>query len=298
MMASVVPAWGHAGEARAGEAHWWTLWSWDPLILFNLVALTVLYFLGVRKLWGQAGVGRGVSRRHLAAFLLALVSLAAALLSPIDVLATELLWVHMIQHMLLMNVAAPLLILASPLLVTMWVLPAEKRRMVGRWKQRLDRAKVPFYLLWQPVFLWLLFAAVLWIWHLPALYGAALSTEWVHDLQHLSFLVVSCLFWRVLLDPVARLRMSRGLAVLYLFTTSLHTMALGVFMALSPRLWYGAYAGTTENWGLLPLEDQQIAGFLMWMPGCMVYALIAAIVFTIWLRAGEREGTAEMALES
>lgn len=294
LLAGSSNAWGHAMEAHdQADRPWWAMWSVEPLVLVNLSALAALYLVGARRVWGQKGGGRSITRWHFAAFSAAMVSLVAALLSPIDVLATELLWVHMLQHMLLLNVAAPLLVLAAPFLVMLWALPPGGRRFAGRCVKRFDGQRIPRYLLWQPVFLWVLFALVLWVWHLPVLYGAALRNDLVHDLQHLSFLLVSCLFWRVLLDPVARLRMNRGPAVLYLFATSMQAMALGVFMALSPRLWYGQYATSAERWGLTGLEDQQIAGFLMWMPGCMMYAVVAAVVFTYWLQEGK--GPVELA---
>ena len=122
------------------------------------------------------------------------------------------------------------------------------------------------------------------MWHVPVLYEAALHSELVHDLQHLMFFVVACLFWRVLVDPLSRLRLSPGLGVVYLFATSLHATFLGVFMALAPTPWYGFYESTTAAWNLTALEDQQVAGLIMWMPMCMIYAFAAAIIMGLWLR--------------
>jgi cytochrome c oxidase assembly factor CtaG len=98
------------------------------------------------------------------------------------------------------------------------------------------------------------------------------------------FFVTSCLFWRVLLDPLSRLRMNQGAGVIYLFLTSLHATILGVFMALSPRVWYSDYVPRTGRWNLTPLEDQQLAGLIMWMPACMIYAAVAAVIFALWVR--------------
>lgn len=283
------PLFAHTGARPAGgDAPWWTLWSADPLVIGSLGWLAAVYAAGYRLLRGQRGAASPVRPVHAAAFAAGLGALAIALLSPVDALALELLWVHMVQHMVLMNLAAPLFVLGAPVRTMMWLLPPGGRQWFGRGKRRLVRHGVPRYLLWQPVLLWIVYAAVLWTWHLPRFYEAALDSELVHDLQHVMFFAVSCLFWRVLFDPIGRLRMSRTLAVMYLFATSLHATLLGVFMALAPRLWYGTYSDRTSAWGLAPLEDQQLAGYIMWMPACMMYALIAAIVFARWL--GEEDG--------
>src|SRR5690606_12618603 len=108
--------------------------------------------------------------------------------------------------------------------------------------------------LWHPIVLWLVYAGVLWVWHVPRLYSAALHNELVHDVQHLAFLLAAGLYWRVLLDPVGRVQLTPTLAVAYLFTTSLHGMLLGVFMALSQRVWYPFYENTTSAWNLTALE--------------------------------------------
>jgi putative membrane protein len=194
---------------------------------------------------------------------------------------------HMVQHMLLMMLAAPLLALGSPGFVMLWALPLRWRRGAGPWLRCLETGHSVSYRLWQPVLIWSVYAITLWIWHLPALYQAALRRHLVHEIQHLAFLLTAFLFWRVLLDPIGRLKLSRGAGVLYLFATSLHAGALGAFMTLSPRAWYPAYAATTPAWGLTPLADQQLAGLIMWMPACSIYALAAAAMFFTWLREAE-----------
>src|SRR5690606_23086680 len=120
--------------------------------------------------------------------------LVVALLSPVDRLAGELLWVHMVQHMVLMNVAAPLFVLGAPVRVMLWALKPADRQFFGEWKRGFAQRGIPRYLFWQPVTLWVLYAVVLWVWHLPSLYEAALRHDMVHDLQHLMFFAVSCLF--------------------------------------------------------------------------------------------------------
>jgi putative membrane protein len=262
----------------------WLAWTFPLLVTTNLILAGTLYTLGLRRIWQKAGPGKVISKRQAGAFAAGMAFLVLALVSPIDALSDELQSVHMIQHMLLMNVAAPLLVLGMPGMAVLWTLPLRARRRFGRWRAQRRPGRALHYLMWQPVLLLVLYAFVLWIWHLPRLYEAALHDEIFHDFQHLTFLVASCLFWRVLLDPVSRMRLSRVATILYLFLTSLHATILGVFMALAPSVWYPTYEGRTLAWNLSALEDQQLAGLIMWMPACMVYALIVALVVAFWLR--------------
>lgn len=294
LVLSGAAALAHTGPAGADSRPWWVRWTFPPLVMLNLALAFSIYGRGVYNLWNKAGMGNGISRRQASAFAGGLLVLLLALASPIDALSDDLSYMHMIQHMLLMNVAAPLLVLGSPGQASLWVLPLRWRKRLGRFMFRTDSWKSAWYLLWQPVAMWSLFAFALWVWHLPALYEAALGNELFHDFQHFTFLVAAALFWRVLLDPVSRLRLNRGVAVIYLFTTSLHATVLGVFMALAPGAWYTAYADRPGIWKLTPLQDQQLAGLIMWMPACMAYAAVAAVVFMLWLEeSNRRAGTGQ-----
>lgn len=284
---ALLGAWAGSADAHVGGSHA-LAWNWDPLLVGGMMGLTGAYALGIRDMWRSAGVGRVLKARQVVAFGLGMLTLVLALLSPLDALSDQLSSAHMVQHMLLMVVAAPLLVLGYPLMAVLWALPAPVRRRVGRVWRRLRRLRPVWYWVFQPVTLWLLYALTLWIWHLPSLYEAALRFEGVHALQHAAFLGASILFWWVLFDPIPRLRLNRGLGVLYLFSTTLHATLLGVFMALAPSPWYPAYLDRTQRFGLMPLEDQQLAGLVMWMPACAVYALVAAWLFFDWLEAPEQ----------
>lgn len=285
--------WADGPSAEPGR--WWRAWNVDLLILLSLGVLAWLYGRGLARLWEKAGLGHKVSRWQAVSYFGALGVIFLALLSPLDALSEELSSFHMVQHMLLMTVAAPLFVLGSPALVLAWGLRevwAGRGASFFTFAFRLPQAPI----LWQPLFLWALFAATLWGWHHPVLYQAALRDPLVHDAQHLSFFVVACLFWRVCLDPLSGRRLCPAMALPYLFATSVHASALGVFLALSPRAWYDDYATRTGAWGLTPLQDQQLAGLLMWMPACLIYPAVAAILFGIWLagltgttRKGKRE---------
>lgn len=282
--ASGSPLMAHTGIYPRGDTSaWWIYWNADPLILANVFWISACYVAGFRWMRAQRGGTSPVRPWQSVSFAAGIFFLLLALISPIDAFAVELLSIHMVQHMLLMNLAAPLFVLGAPVRTMLWLLPPAARQSVGRWTRALERRGVPRYTLWQPLLLWVLYGAVLWVWHLPALYEAALLSPWIHDVQHLMFFGASCLFWRVMFDPIGRLRMSQGLAVVYLFTTSLHATLLGVFMALGPRLWYPTYADRAPAWGVPALADQQLAGYIMWMPACMAYAIVAAVLFARWL---------------
>jgi putative membrane protein len=265
----------------------WNDWSFDPVILINVCLVIWLYSRGrswwrsrdqVRNLSARpTGIQRILSRPRAISFWVGMLLLVVTLLSPLDAMAGQLSSAHMVQHMLLMTVIAPLLILGAPGLVCFCGIPQFSRNLVTRSRRLLDR--FGWRSLWNPWLVWMTYATTMWAWHLPWPYQAALRNQTVHDLQHASFLVAALLFWRVLLDPVSRQRLGQGQAVLFLFTTTLHATVLGVLMTISPRPWYPAYAGRTQWWGLTALEDQQLAGLIMWMPACVPYLVFAVVAF-------------------
>lgn len=278
----VLPAMAH-GDGHAS----WNVWTWAPAVTTGLLLAALLYGRGLWRLWRRAGVGRGVPVWKAAAFGAGLFALVVALLSPVAFLSEALLSVHMVQHLILLLVAAPLLVAGTPLFVMLWALPARWRQAVARRWRGARAWQATWEALSQPLLVWALYALTLWVWHLPGLYEAALRSAFIHDLQHLGFLVTAGLLWWILLNPMGRLRLNRGAGVMYLFTTSLHATALGVFITLSPKVWYPYYGATTAPWNLTALEDQQIAGAIMWMPACIVYIVMAALLFAMWLREAE-----------
>lgn len=288
----------HAHPGRLGRPVTWTDWNFDPVLSIVLALGTWTYLRGVLRLRRRKGAACLVNRRHLGAFIMGMLCLAVALLSPLDLLSEQLAWGHMVQHMLLMTVAAPLIILGAPLPIWLWGLsPANRRMTIWLWR-RGQNWPIPWKLLWQPVLPWTLFAVAIWVWHLPVLYQAALRQPVVHDLQHLTFFGTACLFWRPLLDPLSRFRIDGVTASVMLFATTLHSTILGVLMTLAPTPWYPDYLGRTTWWGISPLEDQQLAGLIMWMPACFPY-LVAAVVLLareVSRRSNPHTGTIQQSL--
>src|SRR5438067_2148900 len=163
------------------------------MFVFSLIVATALaYGAGIARLWRNAGVGHGVDRRQVAAFAGGWLAIAIALLSPLDELAEQLFTAHMAQHELLMVVGAPLVALASPLVVFVWVLPRGGRRVAMR-AMRGRRFAAAWAALTAPATVWLLHGVALWVWHMPSLYDAALQSATIHAIQHLCFFLSASL---------------------------------------------------------------------------------------------------------
>ena len=230
----------------------------------------------------SAGVGHGVRRGQAACFAAGILTLAIALLSPVDALAETLFSVHMVQHLLLMIVAAPLLALGEPLLPALWALPYRWRLAVGRWWRASPRARRTAWAAGDPLGIWLANLAVLWFWHLPGPYLAALGDERLHAIEHFTFLASAFLFWWVLFQPIGRRRLARGGAVVYLALTLMQSGALGAILAFARTGWYSAHAAGAAAWHLTLLEDQQLAGLIMSVPASLVYIGVALALAARW----------------
>ena len=275
----VVPRalWGHAGAAIAPH-DLWSAWESNPAILLPLALFALGYAFGLRRMPRV----RGNTLRPVA-FLFAFLTLALAIVSPLHALGGALFSAHMVQHELLVTVAAPLLVLAHPAVVTMWGFSPERRRAIGNWL-RVGWVRKTGATLVAAGPAWALHAAALWLWHVPGPYQETLRSPLVHALQHLSFFGTAVLFWWSILEAA---RLHRGIALLSLFTTMLHTGALGVVLTFADRLWYPVYATSTVPWGLTPLEDQQLGGLIMWIPGGVGYLVAALAVAARALRESE-----------
>ena len=279
----------HAGHdhptAPQSWADLWTGWPVEPFVWVPLALSAWLYARGVRLVWREAGRGHGITRWEAASFGGGQGVLFVALASPLHPWGNALFSVHMSQHELLMLVAAPLLVLGKPAVAFLKALSPKHAQRVLSWT-RPRWVRGTWGVLTNPFAAWLLHAVVLWAWHIPALFTAALRSEYLHALQHASFLGSALLFWWAILHTRERV-LGYGPAVLYLFTTALHSGLLGALIALAGRVWYPDYLGTAAAWGLTPLEDQELGGLIMWVPACTVYIAAGLVLFAGWLRASE-----------
>jgi putative membrane protein len=270
-----------------------TDWALEPAIVAPLLLAAAWYVAGVRALW-SGHERRVVDSREVASFAVGCGVVAIALLSPLHEASERLFSAHMIQHELLMVVAAPLLILGRPAVVMLWAIPPRGRVRVGR-VVSTPAWRTLWHAVSRPMNAWLIHAIVIWGWHLPVLFQAALRSDATHTLQHLSFVGSALLFWWAIFHP--RRQAALGLSVLYLFTTAVHTAVLGALITFARAPWYPAYVA--PGLGLGPLEDQQLAGLVMWIPASLAYLIAALVIVRRWLRESEgRVARAEAAVAS
>jgi len=243
-------------------------WSWYPSVIVGILGLLVLYLAATRLrppprfIW----------------FVLGMLAIVLALLSPLDILSDEYLFsAHMIQHLLLALVAPPLLLVGLP--------EAPVRQLVTR--------QIPRHIegwLGSPLVAWIIGIGTLWIWHIPALYSGTLADERLHIAEHLSFLVSGIIFWWPLFGPAASQTLNTFFALVYLFTAALANSLLGIIFTFAPNLIYMDYRTPVdslrilpllrERWGLSPLLDQQLGGLFMWVGGGLIFlaAMLAMLV--------------------
>jgi putative membrane protein len=252
-------------------------WSFEPSVLIGVAALAILYLLAWRR-------GRATGSPHrpgfgrLAVFALGLLAILAALVSPLDGLGDQLLVMHMIQHILLLDIVPILLILG----LTKVLLRPVTRRLQSI-EQRAG------YLA-HPAFAVLLYAGFMWGWHIPAMYDAALRNGYVHAFEHLCFAVAGTLYWWHILSPIRNRQRLRGLGpVAYMTSTKLLVGLLGIALAFAPASFYPFYEHHPHYWGLSPSEDQSMAGLTMALEQSIVMGIALVVVFVQMLNESERE---------
>lgn len=286
LLALAVPA---AALAHGGHDHGEPPgWTWDPWITVSLLLSALLFGLGWRRLHARSAGGRPRLKRRLWLFAAGWLVLAGALVSPLHEAGERSFTAHMIEHELLMLVAAPLIVLAEPLSVMLWAFPPAARRALGR-ASASRLVSIPFAWATGAVVATLIQALVLWVWHMPALFDVALASEGWHAVQHLCFIVSALLFWTAMLGrrgAGASALGDRALAAFCLLVTSFVTGALGALMAFAQSPWYAGYARLAlAPFGLSPAEDQQVAGLIMWVPGGLVHLVAALALFRTLLVA-------------
>jgi len=245
-------------------------WAWNPWVIASCVAAILIY--GVRQHF-RFGRKTGWLLAGLAVFWLTLAS-------PVDALANGYLFsAHMLQHLLLLLVVPPLILLGLP------SAPVPESLQHGRWKgfNRMLR---------QPAAPWALGVGGMWLWHVPALCNAAVTNEWIHRLQYVSLLLMGGAFWWPIIGPWLKQRLSPLTGIIYLFSACLACTVLGIVITFAPvevcsiymqpvdRL--GILPLIQDQWGLTPAKDQQLGGLLMWVPACLIYFCGIFGLFARW----------------
>jgi putative membrane protein len=270
------------GPANLQELNEW--WVFEPGVVAPLLLSALLYAAGVWRLRSAANTAFGFS--EIAGFIAGWLTLVIALVSPLHPWGAVLFSAHMTQHELLMLVAAPLLVLGRPIIPFLWALPRSTARAIAAWGNNYSWQRI-WKTITAPFVAWLIHAVVLWTWHVPVLFQATRDSEFIHAFQHASFLSSALLFWWAILHGRQR-AIGFGVAVLYMFTTALHSGLLGALLTFTRTIWYPIYANTTQPWGLTPLEDQQLGGLIMWIPAGLVYIIAGLALFAGWLRESEK----------
>ncbi len=262
----------------------WSSPIWVDVTLTLMALVYVRGWLRIRSLLPEV-----IPIWGLAAFLSGLLSLWVAIGSPLETFDDVSLAAHMLQHLLLMAVAPPLVLLGSPSLPFLRGLPQWiVRRAVGP-LLRCAPVKWLGHFLTNPAICWLVATIALIGWHVPAAFELALRSDAWHDVEHICFLATSLLFWSPAIQPFpSGSTRTRWSIPLYLFLGTLPGGALGAFLTFCDRVLYPSYAAAPRVFGVSPLEDQVIAGALMWVFGTFVYT-VPAIAITLQLLSPQSE---------
>lgn len=251
-------------------------WTLDPgavVIVLVLAALYVPRWVRVRRTDGA----RAAPVWRLLCFLAGVGALITALISPVDRLGEQLFVMHMFQHLLLLDISPILLILGCTKVIL---------RPVTRRLQRVEQAAGP---LAGPVFAVLLYIVAMWVWHIPALYDAALRNPPIHVLEHTVFITAGFLYWWHLLSPIpARHRLSGMGPVVYMTSTKLALGLLGIAITFAPATLYAFYSSQPEFWGMSPSVDQQVGGALMAIEQSIIMGIALAWLFVRALEESDR----------
>jgi putative membrane protein len=242
----------------------------EPWIAMSLALSAIAYVMGLSRIWSRAGIGRGIARGQAASFASGWLSLVVAASATFERLSAHSFSLHMIEHEMLMLIAAPLLVAGRPLAVFAWAFPRGIRADLRL--PPTGRVRAAWALLTAPALATFVQLGALWAWHAPGWFEAALGSRGLHALQHTTFLVTALCFWWAVREGLAA---RAGVSCASLFVTMIGSGALGALLTFSSALWYPAYAGVSSPLGWTPLEEQQVGGLLMWIPGGMLYMAVA-----------------------
>ncbi|HJM90179.1 MAG TPA: cytochrome c oxidase assembly protein [Dehalococcoidia bacterium] len=275
------------GDPEAVDV-WWQAWSFDLTVLIP-VAIAALFYLDGLSRWRDRS--RLHSRWRTTSYFSGLLILVLALESPLDYLSAHHFTFHMVQHEVLMMVALPLILLGAPTTPSLlgmprWLRMGVVRRVVG---QGLVRAIFRFVT--HPLVAVIVLTVLMYAWHLaPGWYDAALRNEWIHALQHGSFILAALLFWWNVIDPMPlRARMSYPLRMVYLLVGSTPKHFLAALLAFGDEPLYDVYAEVERIIDMSLLTDQALGGMLMWAPSQMMHLAGIGIIFFIWANRSEEE---------
>lgn len=263
-------------ETVAAEGDW-LFWDFHPSIIIGILTLTILYTLGITVWRRRFKLSDTVPKGRVALFYFTMVLQWFTIDGPLHHLSDELLFsAHMVQHLILQLIWAPLLLISMP----PWLLePLFKVELLRKAAVKLARPPVAFVLI----------NVMLVFWHIPRIYNLALEIHELHILQHLIFMSTAVLFWWPVLGSARVPGLARptyGVLLLYLLISTLPMKGLGLSISVREEVIYTFYSQAPRVWGLSPLGDQRTGGLLMWVPAGIFLWIGAAYVFNRWIRTG------------
>ncbi len=272
-------------EANLGLSFWLTHWNTSPSLYIGTALIVGLYLYAVGPLRKKYQLADSVRRGQVLAFLLGMMIIFLALVTPLDELGDEYLFsAHMVQHLLITVAGPPLLLIGLPT----WLVESLLRQpVVFRIAKFLTFPIVAFFL----------FNADFWLWHAPALYNATLSNENIHIVEHMTFMIFAVIYWWPVFSPSENLlpRLSLGGQILYIFISGMPVVLLGAGLTFTPPLYAPYIEQPVRAWGISPTMDQQLGGLIMWIPGNIFNIVIVSILFIRWMRAQDENQSREEA---
>lgn len=288
----------HIAGADGGDG-WGVLrlWSFDPIVIFAVLIPGVLYARGLKR-WTDKPSWLPTWRPYF--FYAGIFLVFIALSSPIDVLADDLFFMHMVQHIILQMVGPPLILVGAPTTPVLKGLPRRLRLGLVRPIVRNGAVRTIYNTLTFPLIAWLIFVITSWSWHfIDGAYEAALRHGGIHILEHLTFVFAAMLLWWTLIDPrPLRSRLAYPFRVIVLVVTLFHTVAIGAAITFRDEVLYPFYIGRGEPWNISVLDDQQAGGATMWVVGVMMILIALVVTLSVWFdRQEKRSRLAEASLE-
>ncbi len=270
-----------SGMANIGLNFWLTQWNWEPSILIGTALIVGFYLYAIGPLRRRYHPHEKVKTGQTVSFLLGMLIMFLALVSPLDELGDSYLFsAHMVQHLCLTIIGPPLLLIGTP---EWFVKPVLRNKVVFKIAKALTLPAVAF----------VIYNVDFWLWHAPPLYNATLENQNIHILEHLTFIIFGVLYWWPVFSPSQDLpRLPIGGQVLYLFVSGMPTVLLGAGLTFFPPL-YAPYVAAPRVWGISAATDQQLGGLIMWIPGSIFYIIIMSVLFISWMQQQEAKQIAE-----
>jgi putative membrane protein len=280
-MTLIATAYAHGNHAENIANPFQLKWIWDPTLIFFLL-LAVFYARGITSNRSS----HLVKRWQVLLFFCGIAVLSVAYLPPVDTLSDQLFSAHMVQHLLITSVGVPLVIFGVPSLVILKGFPPSLKRKVAVPFLKSSFLKNFLKLVHRPLPALLLYEGTLWLWHIPKFYDLALLNDAIHLLEHSCMAYAAMNFWPFIIDPKPmRSPLNYPVRILMLLLVMTLDMALSAALTYSGKVWYAYERIPMPSWWKWNhLQDQQLGGLIMWVPGGVIWLIALITIFSLWMR--------------